>query len=144
MNYTVKFDTYTINTEEFNNKYDNGSEQLKVGMNLEKVFQALNRKDYDYIYGKLDSTFKQNNFKTLEDFEKFAKENFNDINKFEYGKFQEQSGVYIYEILISDAQEKVTDDKEENNEQTSEDKIQKNFVVKLEDNREFKFAFNIN
>lgn len=144
MNYTVKFDTYTINTEEFNNKYDNGSEQLKVGMNLEKVFQALNRKDYDYIYEKLDSTFKQNNFKTLEDFEKFAKENFNDINKFEYGKFQEQSGVYIYEILISDAQEKVTDDKEENNEQTSEDKIQKNFVVKLEDNREFKFAFNIN
>lgn len=144
MNYTVKFDTYTINTEEFNNKYDNGSEQLKVGMNLEKVFQALNRKDYDYIYGKLDSTFKQNNFKTLEDFGKFAKENFNDINKFEYGKFQEQSGVYIYEILISDAQEKVTDDKEENNEQTSEDKIQKNFVVKLEDNREFKFAFNIN
>ena len=51
--------------------------------------------------------------------------------------------MYIYEILISDAQEKVTDDKEENNEQTSEDKIQKNFVVMLEDNREFKFAFNI-
>ena len=143
MNYTVKLDTYTIDTEDFNNKYDNGSDQLKVGMNLEKIFQALNRKDYEYIYEKLDSTFKQNNFSTLNDFEQYAKENFYDINKIEYGKFQEKSGVYIYEILISDAQEIVSNDEEKNDEQISENKIQRNFVVKLEDNKDFIFAFNL-
>lgn len=39
MDYTVMLDTYTIDSDEFNNKYNNGSEQLKVGMNLEKIFQ---------------------------------------------------------------------------------------------------------
>lgn len=133
MDYTVMLDTYTIDSDEFNNKYNNGSEQLKVGMNLEKIFQALNRKDYNYIYEKLDDNFKQNNFPTLTDFETYAKSTFFDINKIEYGDFEEKSGVYVYKISLSDATESANEEK----------KVMKNFIVKLEDNNDFKMAFNV-
>lgn len=138
MDYTVMLDTYTIDSDEFNNKYNNGSEQLKVGMNLEKIFQALNRKDYNYIYEKLDNNFKQSNFSTLTDFETYAKNTFFDINKIEYGEFEEKSGVYVYKISLSDATE--SSDEETANE---EKKVMKNFIVKLEDNNDFKMAFNV-
>ncbi len=138
MDYTVMLDTYTIDSDEFNNKYNNGSDQLKVGMNLEKIFQALNRKDYNYIYEKLDNNFKQNNFSTLTDFETYAKNTFFDINKIEYGEFEEKSGVYVYKISLSDATE--SSDEETANE---EKKVMKNFIVKLEDNNDFKMAFNV-
>lgn len=131
MQYTVQLDTYTIDSEEFLNKYNNGSDQLKVGMNLEKVFQALNRKDYEYIYEKLDNTFKANNFSTLEAFETYMKDNFFNINKIEYGKFENKSGVYVYEIKITDATEE------------SEDEIGKNFIIKLEEDTKFKMSFNV-
>ena len=133
MDYTVMLDTYTIDSDEFNNKYNNGSEQLKVGMNLEKIFQALNRKDYNYIYEKLDDNFKQNNFPTLTDFETYAKSTFFDINKIEYGDFEEKSGVYVYKISLSDATESANEEK----------KVTKNFIIKLEDNNNFKMAFNV-
>ena len=138
MDYTVMLDTYTIDSDEFNNKYNNGSEQLKVGMNLEKVFQALNRKDYNYIYEKLDDNFKQNYFSTLEDFESYAKNIFFDINKIKYEDFEEKSGLYVYKIILSDANQGGED--EDTNEET---KVIKNFIVKLEDNNSFKIAFNI-
>ena len=99
MNYTLQLDTYTIDSQEFIEKYNKGSEQLKVGMNLEKIFQALNRKDYEYIYKKLHNTFKTNNFPTLQSFEDYMEENFFDMNKIDYGKFEEKSGIlenYLY------------------------------------------------
>ncbi len=133
MDYTVMLDTYTIDSDEFNNKYNNCSDQLKVGMNLEKIFQALNRKDYNYIYEKLDDNFKQNNFPTLTDFETYAKNTFFDINKIEYGEFEEKSGVYVYKISLSDATESANEEKN----------VTKNFIIKLEDNNNFKMAFNV-
>ena len=102
MDFTVKLDTYTIDTEEFKEKYNNSTQQQKVGMNLEKINQALNRKDYEYIYNKLDTTFKANNFATFEDFENYMKSTFFNINKIEYGDFNEQSGTYICETEITD------------------------------------------
>ena len=102
-------------------------------MNLEKIFQALNRKDYNYIYEKLDNNFKQNNFSTLTDFETYAKNTFFDINKIEYGDFEEKSGVYVYKISLFDATESANE----------ENKVTKNFIIKLEDNNNFKMAFNV-
>lgn len=132
MDYKLKLDTYTIDTEEFKDKYNNGSVQLKVGMNLEKIFQALNRKDYEYIYNKLDNTFKTNNFATLSDFENYIKNISFNINKIEYGAFEERSGIYVYNVKISDAQEQ------------NENIIEKNFIIKLEEDTDFIMSFNIN
>lgn len=130
MNYTVQLDTYTIDSEEFVEKYNNGSDQLKVGMNLEKVFQALNRKDYEYIYSKLHEQFKANNFPTLESFEQYIKQNSFEINKITYGKFEEKSGSYVYEIKITDATE------------TEENIIEKSFILQLGEETDFVISFN--
>ena len=142
MNYTVMLDTYTIDSDEFNDKYNNGSEQIQVGMNLEKIFQALNRKDYQYIYEKLDNNFKQNYFSTEDKFEEYAKSTFFDINKITYGTFEKQSGMYIYNINISDANEIIDDNEDDEEVETSN--ISKKFIIKLEDNKNFKLAFNVN
>lgn len=130
MNYTLQLDTYTIDSQEFIEKYNKGSEQLKVGMNLEKIFQALNRKDYEYIYKKLHNTFKTNNFPTLQSFEDYMEENFFDMNKIDYGKFEEKSGVYIYEVDITDATE------------IEENTIEKSFIVQLNEGTDFAISFN--
>ncbi len=130
MQFDLMLDTYTIDSEEFLKKYNNGSEQLKVGMNLEKIFQALNRKDYEYIYSKLHEQFKENNFPTLQSFEKYMQENFFDMNKITYGKFEEKSGAYVYEIEITDATE------------TEENTIEKSFIIQLGEGTDFVMSFN--
>lgn len=131
MDFTVKLDTYTIDTEEFKEKYNNSTQQQKVGMNLEKINQALNRKDYEYIYNKLDTTFKANNFATFEDFENYMKSTFFNINKIEYGDFNEQSGTYICETEITD------------NTRENENTIEKIFIMRLGENLNFTISFNI-
>ena len=144
MDYTVMLDTYTIDSEEFTNKYNEGSEKLKVGMNLEKIFQALNRKDYTYIYGKLDDNFKQNYFPTIEDFESYMKNTFFEMNKATYGEFEEKSGVYVYKVELSDATQSNQEDDENDEETSKENSVIKSFIVKLEDNNDYKLAFNVN
>ena len=165
IDFTVQLDTYTIDIEDFLTKYNEGSDQLKMGMNLEKIRQALNRHDYEYVYSKLDSTFKQNNFATLADFETYIKNNLFDISKFEYEDYEDRSGIGIYKVNILDAtyeaedntdvnetdedEEDVDYDEEEVVEDEAEDinenipTIQKNFIMKLREGTDFVFSFNI-
>lgn len=131
MNYTVKLDTYTIDTQEFKEKYGKETQQQKVEMNLEKIKQALNRKDYQYIYEKLDSIFKSNNFATLPEFENYIKNTFFSINQIEYGEFNSQANTYIYETKITDYTKE------------TQDVIEKIFIIKLEEGEDFTISFNI-
>lgn len=135
MKYTVRLDTYTIDSDEFLNKYNNGSEQLKVGMNLEKVFQALNRKDYQYIYEKLYPEFRDNNFPTLNKFKAYMQNEFFEVNKITYGKFESKSNTDIYEVYITDARE--------DEEEADTKKVEKSFILKLEEGTDFVMSFNI-
>lgn len=131
MDFTVKLDTYTIDTEEFIERYNNSSSEQKTKMNLDKIFQALNRHDYEYIYNKLDNTFKLNNFLALPDFENYMKNTFYNANKVEYGDFSQQSETYIYET-------KITDNMGEN-----ENILEKIFMMKLGEGTDFTISFNI-
>ena len=51
-------DSYTINTPRFLEEYQKSNEQEKVELTINKVFEALNNKDFKYIYGKLDENYK--------------------------------------------------------------------------------------
>ena len=131
MEYTLILDTYTLDLEEFTKKYNSSDEQMKVGMNIEKVVQAINQKDYKYVFNKLADNFKEQYFKTIDDFQKYIQYNFYDVNIIEYLNFEEQGDVYIYKVIIKDA---VGD-----NQQT----IEKNIIVKLNSNTDFVMSFNI-
>lgn len=100
--YTIVLDTYTIDLPEFTDKYKSATEQEKVGMNIDKIVEAINAKDYEYVYKKLDDTYKKNNFNSLELFKKYVEKNFFDNNDVEYSNYVERGNTYVYELKLKD------------------------------------------
>mgnify|MGYP004468371931 CR=1 FL=1 len=129
MNYSVILDTYTIDLQEFTEKYTKASDEEKVLLNIQKCFAAINDKDYRYVYNKLDNTFKSNNFKTLADFEKYINTNFFEKNKISASNAKKQNGVYLYDIKISD--------------NDGVGSITKTFVMQLKDGTDFVMSFGV-
>ena len=131
LNYNVILDTYTIDAAESIEKYNNGSVQQKVGMNIEKIISAINCKDYDYIYNKLDEKYKENNFPTIDRLEEVLKNNAFDINIANYNSFKENGNdIYTYNITI-----KAMD---------SEETKSMTIIMKLLEDRNFVFSFSFN
>lgn len=131
MDYTVILDIYTIDLPEFLEKYENANEEDKVILNLQKCFVALNNKDYKYVYNKLDATFKENNFKTEADFEKYIKANFFESNNAKSSNGKKQSDLYTYEVTITDKTEKDTKT------------VKKTFVMQLNEGTDFVMSFEV-
>ena len=102
MKYTLKLDTYTIESDKFKTAYDSGSDQKKVQLNIDKFIKMINNKDYNHAYEVLDDQFKNNYFKTEDDFEKYVKNNFFEYNSVSYDKFSQEGEIYIYKITLSD------------------------------------------
>lgn len=131
MKYSVILDTYTLNLPEFIQKYENSNTKEKVILNLNKFMMAINDKDYKYAYNTLADSFKQNNFPTLESFETYAKQNFFDNNKFEYGNYDSEGETYYtYAVTISDG----------NGQDTKT--ISKTFIIQLKEGTDFVLSFN--
>ena len=129
MDYTVMLDTYTIDMPEFIEEYNNSTEQQKAALNIERFFRALNQKDYRYAYIHLADSFKNNYFKTQEEFESYAKENLFENTKQTYSNFEKQSDLYTYSVKIT-------------NKDTNES-VQKTFIVDLGEGTEFVLSFNV-
>ena len=73
MNFTVKFDNYTIPTEKFTTTYKDVTDEQKIQMDVNKFVQMINRQDYRTSYALIDDGFKSNYFKTNNEFEEFIK-----------------------------------------------------------------------
>ena len=129
MDYTVILDTYTIDLPEFTEKYNTATEQQKVALNIDKFMQAINDKNYRYAYSCLADSYKNNNFKTLEEFEIYAKQNFYLSSRVGYKQFDILQEVYTYSVILT-------------NEETGE-QMNKTFIVQLGEGTEFVLSFNI-
>ena len=128
MQYTFVLDTYTLDSSEFINKYNTLSEQQKVAVNIEKFIKAINDKSYYYAYNCLADSFKNNYFKTQEEFETYVKTNFYENNDVAYKSFETEGDLYTYTVLITD-------------EKTKEQKS-KTFIMQLGEETEFVLSFN--
>jgi hypothetical protein len=126
--YSVILDTYTVDLPEFLQKYKNATEQEKVALNIDKFIQAINSKDYKYAYNCLADSFKNNNFKTQEEFDVYIKEKFYEYNKAEYINFEEQGDLYTYRISIK-------------NDETGQE-IKKTFIMQLGEGTKFVLSFD--
>ena len=127
MEYTLLLDIYTIDLPEFIEKYEKGTTEEKVGYNIEKIVNAINAQDYNYIYSKLADEFKENNFKTYEDFKIYANETFDIGNEITYNKYTESQNLSTYEITLK-----------------GKDKtVKKTIVMRLEEGTEYVFSFNV-
>lgn len=130
MDYTVFLDTYTIESQEFLSKYNSGDDVKKAGMNVEKFFEALNTKDYVYVYEHLADSFKNNNYPTKESFEEYIKQNLFTFTGKEYINYNIQGSVHIFKLKVSNKEE---------------ESQQKNMtvMVKLKEKTDFEISFSI-
>ena len=131
MNYNAILDTYTIDLPQFTEKYNKSNDADKAGMNLQKIADAINDKDYKYVYNRLDETFKQNNFKTLSDFENYCKSVFYTNNDIEFSNYQNSGALHMFDAKFTN---------KDNNTQS----ITKIFIIKLLEGTDFVMSFNVN
>ena len=132
MQYKIRFDNYTIPTEKFIDTYKSATDEQKIQMNVNKFVQMINRQDYRNSYSLIDDGFKNNYFKTNEDFEKFIKEKFFLYNSISFKSIDTKgNNTYVIKTEISD----ITEENSENKEIT--------IVMQLKDNMDFVMAFGM-
>lgn len=102
LDYSVILDTYTIDLPEFIKQYNNSSNQNKVGMNIEKIIAAIKNEDYQYVYNKLDNTFRNNNFSNVEKLKNYIENNLTDLSNIEYLEFSQEGSIYIYKTKVGE------------------------------------------
>ena len=131
MKYTTMLDTYTVDLPQFTERYNSSNDAEKAGLNLQKIVDALNNNDYEYVYNKLDETFKSNNFQTLESFEQYIQDNLYTSANVEFSNYQNNGELHIFDATFTD----------KNNE--SSNAITKTFIVKLLEGTDFVMSFNV-
>ena len=131
MNFTLRLDTYTILSDKYKSTYDSQSNQQKVAMNIENWVNMLNQRDYINAYKMLDDTFKNNNWKTEQEFENYIKAKLPLHYSIEYTTYSNEGSTYAQTIKLSDITEK-----------TSET-ITMNVIIQLKDNYDCVMSFSI-
>lgn len=112
MQYTAILDSYTLENETQRQAYAKNSNQNRALYNIDKFFRMLNMQDYDTAYSILDESFKENNFRTQQDFENYIKQNVFKYNKVTYKEYSNKiSSLHIYNIEISDFTEQTQTNK---------------------------------
>ena len=72
-------------------------------MNIDKINQMMNARDYRTMFSYLDETFKNTYFENNVDiFESYMRKHFSSHYKVEYGNLTSEAGVYIQEITLKD------------------------------------------
>lgn len=130
LDFTIILDTYTIDLPEFLEKYNSSSEETKAGMNVEKIASALKQKDYSYVYSKLSSGFKNNYFKTEQDFINYANSEFGNKTDISYHDFETNNSLYTCKITFA----------EKGNEENS---TEKTFIIQLGEGTNYEVAFGM-
>lgn len=130
MEYTVLLDQYTIDDEIFVEEYKKSNTSIKAQLDLTLFQQMLNRKDYEKAYSKLNETFKNEYFSTVNDLKKYVEENL-----YEYGKLN-------FEEVTSSGNEYKIKTSIVNMESADENKI-KRFIVQIEEDGTYNIAFNV-
>lgn len=131
MQYTVILDTYTLDLPEFIERYDAGNDQTKLTLNTGKIIEAINNKDYEYVYNKINETYRNNNFGDISTFEQFVNTNFYPINEVQDFTYRQEGSVYICTIGLK-------------NKENESDAIKSiAILMELQDNRDFEISFSM-
>ncbi len=131
MKYTTLLDTYTVDLPQFTESYNSANDSRKAGLNLQKVVDAINNNDYEYVYNKLDETFRANNFPTLESFEQYIQNNLYTSANVEFSNYKNSGELHIFDATFTD----------KSNENSNA--ITKTFIVKLLEGTDFVMSFNV-
>lgn len=100
--YTIWLDTYTIPTEYFKEQYNTDNAEKKVQLNVNKFIMMINTQDWNAAYGVLDEGFKNNYFKTIDDFKNYVKRNAYKYNDIKINSFETTGDVYKCGVSLTD------------------------------------------
>ena len=129
IDYKIFLDNYTVDLDIFKENYEKADDSTKISMQIGKIKQMLNLKDYESIYSRLNTTFRNNNYKSVSELEKVLKENTYENNSIEIEESNEKDGYYVCECNIKNKQN-----------ETEEKKAI--IVIKLIDSINFEFSFS--
>ena len=87
----------------------------------------MSGKDASYLYNKLDTTFRNNKYPTINDLQKYIENNFFEKENIEFVELIQEGEIYIYKTKI----------KGESKESTF------TIIMKLKEGTDFVFSFNI-
>lgn len=104
MEYTVMLDDYTIDTEEYISNYNSASFKEKNELNIKRFIKMINNKDYKSAYNCLNNGFKENYFKTINEFENYINNTFYKYNSITFDIFSTEGDIGIYKININGVQ----------------------------------------
>ena len=103
MKYTVMLDTYTVNILAYQNEYSKADTSKKAELSLNRFFESINNKDYEKAYNYLNKTFRDKEFGSVEEFKKYAQENWFDVNSFTFQNIEiDSNGTYSVYGTIND------------------------------------------
>lgn len=109
LNYKVLLDIYTIEQEKAIETYAKYSNAQKVAYNANKIVQMINNKDYQGIYDILNSTFRSNNWNSIEKFENYIKNKYPSYYEIQYGNSEQNGESYIQTLTLKDIDKKEQD-----------------------------------
>ena len=130
MNYTIILDPYRVALETLTAEY-NVSDEEKVMINIQKIAQMINMRDYNELYKVLNSKFRVDNFREINNLKEYINKNFYERNKFELiSSEKEENGYYIIKLQIR-------------NELNKAEKKEWNVIMKIvEESTQFEISFN--
>lgn len=103
--YKVFLDNYTIMQTDYAKDYDNANKFGKAKYNLINFISMVNTKDFNAIYNHLDATFKQNNFRNVDELENNIKNNMYLINSVEINE-SNNSQYYVFKCKLINQENK--------------------------------------
>ena len=134
LNYTVMLDDYTIITKKSEEAYESAFVNTKAKYCIRRVIKALNEKDYEFVYNKLDVVQKNNIYRSLDEFIDFVNTHFYNKSNVEIGDdyLKVTESIYQYDVKITDL--------------TEEDLSYRNLVitVTVEEGTDFSISINEN
>ena len=109
MNYSIQFDSYTTVIPIYSEIYNFSFPHIRAQYCIDRVKQAIDDKNYEFVYAKLNPVQKNNYYKNYNDFVSFIKTAFYEKNEFEYGKYTQISDIiYQYVVEVKDETKKNT------------------------------------
>ena len=78
------------------------SEEDRVEAYVGQFISAIEEKDYDKAYAKLNENFKNNYFKTLEDFKNYAEKKYPSNPSITYDSLKRIGQIYLVQVTIKD------------------------------------------
>ena len=140
MSYTVRLDNYTIKDKD----YSSLSNEEKAKSVAEDFFKMVNYKDFERAYAHLDETFRNNYYPTVESFKNAMEEYLPETVVYGLKTMGNNiSGVYMFDVTLQGADKHYfTDEDEVYRSHTFKKKM--DFVVKLDDETNYRYSFSFN